>query len=852
MTGGGKNQGASRRSAALACLVSLLLCSCVLAAQADGSRRAAKGGVGGKAAALARLEAANYPEDGYLPGEVVVVLERPSIEVLEELCGDFAGMLAKEQSAAAARIAGTPAATAVRLRLLPGVDELEAARRLLSSPLVRLAEPNIIFRAAETVPNDPLYVPNDPLYTQQWNLRGEYGVRASEAWDVSRGSAGLTLAVVDTGIDCTHPDLKGRCSGGYDYYNGDYDPWDDNGHGTMVAGMACANTDNSTGVAGLDWHARVMPLKALGAEGEGYLDSVVNSVKHAANYGADVINMSLTSDTYSQALADAAEYAHSRGCVLVAAAGNEGDERVNYPAGLPHVIGVGSTDQAGNRSLFSNHNPSVDMVAPGERIIGPVPGGGYERGWGTSEATPHVSGAALLLLAQDPSATPDEIWRRLENGARDLGAPGYDEYYGWGLLDVNASLRTPLVTITSPQEYSYPDTGRVSASAQAIGATITDLELWVNGELEESCALPVPGSSVSHVFDYYDLSGLRTGASEITVRAVASGSSYSTYGEDTVTVYRNDSQPRPSTDWYLAEGTTAWGFEEYVLVQNPNPDPCSLQVTFMKPGGDTEEHRFTMPGRSRLTLNVNSLVASSDVSTHVHADRPVVAERAMYWGGRDVGHATMGVTEGCFTWYLAEGTTAWGFEEYVLVQNPNPSTVNLNFDFRKPDGGRSYLAHSVPPLSRYTLNVAEVVPGSDVSAFIEADLPVIVERAMYWPRDSRTRAGAHCSVGSMTAAGTWYLAEGTTAWGFDEYVLLANLSDEFAHVDLVFMGPDGSNTEYGVEVGPRARYTVFANEMDPDRDASVFVQSDRPLVVERAMYWSDKEGGTGVLGVLEP
>ncbi|NPV59637.1 MAG: peptidase S8, partial [Actinobacteria bacterium] len=621
MTGGGKNRGAARRSAVLACLVSLALCSCALTAQADGSRRAANWDVDGKAVALARLVAANYPEDSYLPGEVVVVLESPSRESLAELCADFAGMLAGEQAAAAARVDAAPETTAVRLRLLPGVDELEAARRLLGSPLVRLAEPNVVFQAAETVPNDP-------LYTQQWNLRGEYGVRAPEAWDVSRGSAGLTLAVVDTGMDYTHPDLAGRRSGGWDYFNGDSDPWDDNGHGTMVTGMACANTDNSTGVAGLDWHARVMPLKALGADGEGYLDSVVNSIMHAANYGADVINMSLTSDTYSQALADAVEYARSRGCVLAAAAGNEGDERVNYPAGLPYVIGVGSTDQAGNRSLFSNHNSTVDLVAPGERILGPAPGGGYERGSGTSEATPHVSGAALLLLAQDPSASPDEIWRRLKSGARDLGVPGYDEYYGWGLLDANASLRSPLVTVTSPQEYSYPEAGRVSASAQASGATITDLELWVNGELVESYALPVPGSSVSHTFDSYDLSGLRTGASEITVRAVASGSSYSTYGEDTVTVYRNDSQPRPSADWYLAEGTTAWGFEEYVLIQNPNPDACSLQVTFMKPGGDTQEHSFTMPGRSRLTLNVNSLVASSDVSTHVHADRPVVAERA--------------------------------------------------------------------------------------------------------------------------------------------------------------------------------------------------------------------------------
>ncbi len=800
---------------------------------------------GAKSTLMGRLTAANYPESGYRPGEVVVMLERPSRESLDVLRRDFAWMLEPVQAAAAALLEGQPAAPAVRLRLLPGVDELEAARRLLSSPLVRLAEPNTVFRAAETVPDDPLYI-------QQWNLRGEYGVRAPAAWDLQRGSAELTVAVVDTGMDYTHPDLSGRRDGGWDYFNRDPDPWDDNGHGTMVAGMACANSDNGTGLAGLDWRARIMPLKALGVKGEGDLESVVNSIMHAANYGAEVINMSLTSAVYSQELAEAVAYAHSRGCVMVAAAGNEGDERMNYPAGLPHVIGVGSTDQSGDRSYFSNHNSSVDLVAPGEQIIGPVPGGGYKRGSGTSEATPHVSAAALLLLAQYPGASTEEIWQRLRSGARDLGSPGYDQYYGWGLLDASASLRSPVVTITSPPGYSYPDSGKVAASAKVNGANITDLELWVNGELVDSYALPVPASSVSHTFGSWDLSELGTGASEITVRAVASGTSFSSSGDGKVTVYRNDSQSRPAQDWYLAEGTTAWGFEEYVLVQNPNPDPASLQVTFMKPGGDTQEHAYHMPAYSRLTVNVNSLVPSSDVSTHVHADRPVVAERAMYWGGRDVGHATLGVTEGSSTWYLAEGTTAWGFEEYVLVQNPAPSTANLTFEFMKPDGSQVLYFYSVPPLSRYTLNVAEVVPGSDVSTFLRSDVPVIAERAMYWPSGSRSRAGAHCSEGSMTASYTWYLAEGTTAWGFQEYVLLANVSEEVAHVGLTFMGPDGSSHEYSLEVGPGARQTVFANQVDPERDASVLVRSDQPLVVERAIYWSDKEGGTGALGVFQP
>ena len=145
-----------------------------------------------------------------------------------------------------------------------------------------------------------------------------------------------------------------------------------------------------------------------------------------------------------------------------------------------------------------------------------------------------------------------------------------------------------------------------------------------------------------------------------------------------------------------------------------------------------------------------------------------------------------------------------------------------------------------------------MVPGSDVSTFVQADQPVIAERAMYWPRGSRSRVEGHCSTGSVTAARTWYMAEGSTAWGFDEYVLLVNPTEDIAHANLVFMRTDGSTRSYAVDINGKARMTVHSNEVDPSRDASVQVTSDKPLVVERAMYWSEKEGGTDALGVLQP
>ena len=811
-----------------------------------GPRPAAEGPAteGSKAALLESLNPERYPAGSYLPGEVVVELAEPTLSNASRLLAAFAALLGEDPAKVLERLAAQPVLRALRLHLRPGLGELEACRRILTSPLVRYAEPNLIFRAAVTVPDDP-------RYPQQWNLWDTYGINADVAWDLQRGSSSLTLAVIDTGIDFTHPDLAGRIlSNGYDFVNGDPNPADDDGHGTMIAGIACANCDNLRGVAGIDWYAGIMPIKALDSNGQGSLDAVVNSIYHAANHGAAVINMSFTSSTFSKMLQDAVEYAHSQGCVMVAAAGNEGTTLVDYPAGLTYVIGVGSIGEDGQRSYFSNHNTSVDLVAPGEDIWSTRLGGGYGAGNGTSEAAPHVSAAALLVRAEYPGSTPEEVWRRLRDGARDMGSPGYDEEYGWGLLDLYASLRVPLVSITSPGDYSYPASGKVSATASSANIGIKYLELWVDGELEETHTLAVPSSSVSHTFASWDLSGLGEGTHQIAVKAVDGGGTVS--GGQAVTVFRNTTQPRPSTDWYLAEGCTAFGFEEYVLVQNPNPSPVEVEITFMRSDGSLPPRTFPMAAYSRLTVNVNSLVPGSEVSTRVHASLPVVVERAMYWGSRDGGHGALGVPAPSVSWYLAEGCTAFGFEEYVLIQNPNPDTAVVALEFRLRNGTGARRTLSVGPGSRSTVNVADVVPGDDVSVLVTSDAPVIAERAMYWSAGSRARAGGHASAGSLTAAGTWYLAEGTTAHGFEEFVLLYNASGDLAHALLTFMRTDGTTRDYPVTVPAGARFTVSANEMDPGRDASVRVTSDRPLVVERAMYWSGREGGTAAVGVLQP
>jgi hypothetical protein len=321
---------------------------------------------------------------------------------------------------------------------------------------------------------------------------------------------------------------------------------------------------------------------------------------------------------------------------------------------------------------------------------------------------------------------------------------------------------------------------------------------------------------------------------------------------DSRSVKINNTIPPPSTTWYLAEGTTAWGFEEYILVQNPNPDAVEVEMTFMKPGGVTEVHRFQVSGQSRFTVFVNSLVPESDVSTRVNASGPVVCERAMYWNERSGGHVSIGVTETSTTWYLAEGTTAWGFEEYILVQNPNPEKAAVTMTFMKPGGVTQEYSFNMAGNSRFTVKVNDVVAESDVSTRVTADKPVICERAMYrW-----NRALGHDTVGTPSLSRDWYLAEGTTAWGFDTWILVQNPNPQQTVVQVEFMLPDGTVIPHGAVIPGESRYTFHVNELPgcESTDLSTHLHSDLPVICERAMYWqgASQPGGHDTVGTPLP
>ena len=297
-------------------------------------------------------------------------------------------------------------------------------------------EPNYIYKTFE--------VPNDPDYGKQWNLRS---INIESAWDETKGS-GVTVAVIDTGISPI-PDLKDtKFVKGYDFVNDKIEAYDDAGHGTHVAGTIAQSTNNNYGVAGIAYEASLMPLKVLGASGGGTVADIAEAIRYAADNQADVINMSLGGAGESQLMEDAINYAHSKGVLIIAAAGNSNQNSASYPARYPHVVGVAALDSVGIKAPYSNFGAGVDIAAPGgsetgkilQETINPETGESIFEGYqGTSMAAPHVAGVAALVKAAGIKE-PDEILNVLKQSSRAVKEDPLN-HFGAGHLDAAAAVK---------------------------------------------------------------------------------------------------------------------------------------------------------------------------------------------------------------------------------------------------------------------------------------------------------------------------------------------------------------------------------------------------------------------------
>ncbi len=358
----------------------------------------------------------------------------------------------------------------VELWQVPEGTELSTVEQLNADPGVEYAEPNYLYYALGT--------PNDPSFGVQW---AHTRIHSTEAWDVTTGNSGITIAILDTGIDEGHPDLSAKIVAGYDFVGNDSNPRDENGHGTHVAGIAAAVTNNGIGMAGMDWQARIMPIRVLDEEGLGWTSDIADGITWAYQHGANVVNLSLGGTSYSQTMQNAVTAAHNSGALVAAAMGNcrtggTADcplaNPTTYPAAYNHVMAVAATTLTDVFAPYSQYGTHCDIAAPGGDMIYYHDATGiystmptypvymtdlgyyenYDFAHGTSQATPHVAGLAALVWSAAPTLTPDQVQIAIQQTALDLGAPGKDVNYGYGLINARAALRAvaPLLAPTLP------------------------------------------------------------------------------------------------------------------------------------------------------------------------------------------------------------------------------------------------------------------------------------------------------------------------------------------------------------------------------------------------------------------
>jgi serine protease len=481
--------------------------------------------------------------------------------------------------------------------------------------------------------------PNDSLFDEQY---APQQVRAPSAWDTTQGSADVTVAVVDQGVKYDHPDLQSRFGSnkGKDFVDSDGDPYPDSMadeyHGTHVAGIAAATTDNSTGVAGIS-DSTLLSGRALSEQGSGSTTDIADAVEWAADQGADIVNMSLGGGGYTDTMKNAVSYAVSNGTLPICAAGNDGSGSVSYPAAYDECVAVSAVDSNEDLASFSQYGPNLDVAAPGVDILSTWTenvaqfGGQYNKISGTSMACPAASGVAALGKAADSTLSPTELRSRLKNTAVDIGLSSEEQ--GAGRVDAlnivdaaggggddppsneapTVSIDASSATVTVGQEVTFDGSG----SSDSDGS-ISSYE-WSFGD-----GASATGQTVTHTYseagDYAasltvtdDDGATSTDSVSITVESDGGGGSC------------GDASSGGSADGYL------YGYYDSASYTYTNSldDPCQVTVSLSGPSSADFDLYVTLDGRTPSTYDYDKRSISMNSDEQVIIDSPSA--------GQDVG-----------------------------------------------------------------------------------------------------------------------------------------------------------------------------------------------------------------------
>lgn len=318
-----------------------------------------------------------------------------------------------------------------RMRVPTGSSVGEKVNAYKRNPNVQYAEPNFL-ATEEDIPNDPGFS------TVQWNLTK---VQAPQAWDISKGSRSVPIAIIDSGILPSHEDFSGKLLAGFNFVDGNTTLTDTTGHGSIVAGSAGVNTNNGVGIAGLARENPLMPLQVTDSTGSASYYNISQAIVFAADNGAKVINISLGGVAESSLVTDAVTYAWGKGLVIVAAAGNNGTTGILYPAAQSPVLGVGATNIDDVRANFSNMGPQLGVVAPGVQIYSTNRSGAYDAYSGTSYAAPQVAALAALIMSANSNLSNQQVVDLIKSTADPLGGSVPNDQYGHGRINALKALQ---------------------------------------------------------------------------------------------------------------------------------------------------------------------------------------------------------------------------------------------------------------------------------------------------------------------------------------------------------------------------------------------------------------------------